>query len=313
MILLFYMADPKYGGWPTYTSHLFHGLAMAGKSPVLYKVGSRSESKDRPFGRGIMYRNVSVQDALFMAKNSRCFITAVGKSQYQNAAKMIASGASVCVHDPTELKEPFASSLPSARIVVIREKMLEHLPHARFIRHPYRPCGHRNSGAAGSACSISRVDHDKNTLMIAEANKLLSPPVKIYGAMNRIYSHFKLDAECPGWETNYMGSPKADSLWAGAKIASKHQYTVDMSVIKGDGGGTQYTFLEALDAGSRLIIHEGWNATGDLKKASIQVGSAKELAKALQSRAKPQQSADSMLKQHDCKSVAQDLFDYVSR
>jgi len=36
-----------------------------------------------------------------------------------------------------------------------------------------------------------------------------------------------------------------------------------MSVIKGDGGGTQYSFLEAWDAGAFPIINKKWIMEGD--------------------------------------------------
>ena len=37
-----------------------------------------------------------------------------------------------------------------------------------------------------------------------------------------------------------------------------------MSVIKGDGGGTQYTFLEAIYQDCILILHNEWINKGDL-------------------------------------------------
>ena len=33
---------------------------------------------------------------------------------------------------------------------------------------------------------------------------------------------------------------------------------MDLSVIKNDGGGTQYTFLEAIHQGCTLILHKKW-------------------------------------------------------
>ena len=37
-----------------------------------------------------------------------------------------------------------------------------------------------------------------------------------------------------------------------------------MSIIKGDGGGTQYTFLEAIYHDCALILHKEWVEQGDL-------------------------------------------------
>ena len=39
-----------------------------------------------------------------------------------------------------------------------------------------------------------------------------------------------------------------------------------MSIIKGDGGGTQYTFLEAIYHGCALILHHEWVSIGDTFK-----------------------------------------------
>ena len=35
-------------------------------------------------------------------------------------------------------------------------------------------------------------------------------------------------------------------------------FVVDMSIIVGDGGGTQYTFLEAIYHNCALILHKDW-------------------------------------------------------
>ena len=37
-----------------------------------------------------------------------------------------------------------------------------------------------------------------------------------------------------------------------------YKFNIDMTLIKGDGGGTQYTWLEAWDAGCIPIIHKEW-------------------------------------------------------
>jgi len=39
-----------------------------------------------------------------------------------------------------------------------------------------------------------------------------------------------------------------------------------MSIIKGDGGGTQYTFLEAIYNDCILILHKDWVSQGDTFK-----------------------------------------------
>ena len=43
-----------------------------------------------------------------------------------------------------------------------------------------------------------------------------------------------------------------------ANILSGSKFVVDMSRIKDDGGGSQYTFLEAIDFNCALILHKDW-------------------------------------------------------
>lgn len=298
-VCLFYLAEPKYGGWPTYTSHLYRGLAENGKKPVLFKIGNRTDGRMRPYGRGIEYTNVTLKDAVSMARGNRCFITAVGKGYYEAACSLMLAGASVCVHDPTELKEPFASSLPSANVVVIRESMLAHVPHARFILHPYAPRG-CDSKKTKLACAISRIDHDKNTAIIAAANALAKEPIHLYGAINRIYSYFTLDAKHPGWDKNYVAAPSASSLWACQRIACQYAKMVDLSVIKKDGQGTQYTFLEAVDAGCSLVLHSGWQPSGLLSELSVTVSDARSLADELPKKRKFNSAAAKALLDNHC-------------
>jgi len=284
-VCLFYLAEPKYGGWPTYTSHLYRGLAENGKRPILFKIGNKTDGRMRPYGRGIEYTNITLTDAIALTRNNRCFITAVGKGYYEAACSLLLAGASVCVHDPTELKEPFASSLHTANVIVIRESMLAHVPHAQLILHPYatRGCDDEKTKIA---CAISRIDHDKNTAIIVEANARIEEPVHLYGAINRIYSYFTLDAKHAGWDKHYYGSPNANSLWACQKIACRYEKMVDLSVIKKDGSGTQYTFLEALDAGCSLVLHEEWQPQGLLAELSTTVTDADSLAEELKIKRK---------------------------
>ena len=120
------------------------------------------------------------------------------------------------------------------------------------------------AGERRLACSISRVDWDKYTHVIAEANEILGDAghVAIYGQENRIYTYHKLDKERPGWRKHYKGTFPI-TRYASVNLARQHQFVVDMSAISKDGGGTQYTFLEAIDAGSTLIMNSKWKRKDD--------------------------------------------------
>ena len=43
-------------------------------------------------------------------------------------------------------------------------------------------------------------------------------------------------------------------------------FVIDMSIIVGDGGGTQYTFLEAIYHNCALILHKDWVEKGNIFK-----------------------------------------------
>ena len=46
-------------------------------------------------------------------------------------------------------------------------------------------------------------------------------------------------------------------------------FVVDMSIIVGDGGGTQYTFLEAIYHDCALILHKDWVEKGNTFKNGV--------------------------------------------
>jgi len=58
-----------------------------------------------------------------------------------------------------------------------------------------------------------------------------------------------------------------------------------MSVIKGDGGGTQYTFVEAIYHDTVLILNNDWISKGSLFKSGyncIGVSNEQELAEVIE-------------------------------
>ena len=77
----------------------------------------------------------------------------------------------------------------------------------------------------------------------------------IYGAHNRLYVYHKLK------ELNFKKYYKGGfgkSFKELSDILKNAKYVADMSIIKHDGGGTQYTFLEAIYQDCALIINEKW-------------------------------------------------------
>jgi glycosyltransferase involved in cell wall biosynthesis len=97
--------------------------------------------------------------------------------------------------------------------------------------------------------------------IIIGANKLIEKrgpncTVKIYGSCNSHYVDNILGGDVSFKRYYYASFPK--SFKAISNILNKSKFVVDLSTIRYDGGGTQYTFLEAIHHGCALIINRAW-------------------------------------------------------
>lgn len=307
-VALFYLPNVKYGGWPTYTAHLYHGLKLAGHEPHLLRIGNKTEKKFRSWGRGISYQNVSLLDAVNIAFENKTIITATTQKFDKETEALVNVGATVILHDPTELKGAIPNILKTCKdVVTIRNINVSNLADlgisSRYLPHPYlrysKPFGHKMLWAVAN----SRIDWDKGTHFIVSANDVLPPDkrVRIYGAMNTMYAYHKLPNT---WENYYKGTFPVDDLWAGTKLVSKYKWSVDMSTINKDGGGTQYTFLEAIDAGTGLLLNDKWRTgrSDDEMADAATFVNPEELAEAL--KEPPKIFGDHILANHDAKDVA---------
>jgi len=265
-INLWYLSPNPYGGWVTFTRHLFKALRLAGHDHHLYKwaKSGRGEHFVRPFGYSLEYQNVAHVPE---GKEGVNLIVAMGKQYLEQAIMLYENcNAKIVIHDPTEMKWQDGLRLRAGeRCVVIRESMLKHLPKATFLRHPYDPYFKVNSPivTTRNAISLSRIDFDKHTEMLLEANRLIEDDnykIHIRGFENRIFTRFKIVPNYPEWVQSKAAWPRE---YDGAVLmAHQYRYMVDMSEIKGDGGGTQYSFLEAWDAGCVPVLNLAWERPG---------------------------------------------------
>jgi len=254
---LFYLGKPTFGGWISFTAHLAlkHSLNV-------YKLGARSESRERPFGYGVNYRNVHHDQ---IGKEGTPIITAVDKNYY-NELKHFPDNSFIVIHDPSEVKKKTShillDELKRFRIITIRESVKTYLKDTHgldsmFIIHPFHKYDYTKSEHSESAVSISRIDFDKHTDIILKANRRVpkEKQISIYGKANTQYVFFKLKEL--DYDKHYKGSfdKTFDSL---NDILKNAKFVVDMSVIKFDGGGTQYTFLEAIYQRCALVINKRW-------------------------------------------------------
>jgi glycosyltransferase involved in cell wall biosynthesis len=256
MVHLIYMARPIYGGWVTFTAHLSLKYSLP-----LYRIGSRTEEKQRDYGYGVQYQNRAPNDL----PKGKLLITAIDKTYYEYLDKM-PDGTLIVIHDPTEVsgkgKEPVLRNLARFKVITIRESVKKFLNDqfgikSKFIVHPFYEYPFTKAKNPQAAVSISRIDFDKHTDIILKANKHLKQPIDIYGAINRQYVFFKLNDL--GFKRFYKG-PFDKSFEDLDDILADAKFVVDMSVIKNDGGGSQYTFLEAIYERCALVINSKWVA-----------------------------------------------------
>lgn len=254
---LFYCAKPVYGGWVSFTAH----LALKHDLPI-YKIGNRTEEKNRPFGYGIEYRNIAPAD-IKQFKNP--LITAIDKNFYDHL-KDFPDNTLVVIHDPSEVTKKTSplliEHLKRFRIVVIRESVKKYLKErfgfeSLFLIHPFYAYDFTKDPHPSKAVCISRIDFDKHIDIILEANKHLpaAQQITLHGAANNQYVFFKLEGL--NFKKFYKGTFEK-TFEALNAILKDAKWVVDMSVIKDDGGGSQYTFLEAIHQKCALVINSRW-------------------------------------------------------
>jgi hypothetical protein len=280
-VKLLYLSRSRYGGWMTFTTHLYHGLV--GRPPTSHdrfqesedheviRMTNRTENTHRDMGNSVPYRNMSDEDILEL--EGPILITALDKHHREVAMKLLEKGAHIVIHDPTELRNSeFRKAISPSQVIVIRKSMLKHMPEATFIPHPYIPLGTTDTldfkqweGRKHHAISVSRLDFDKNSHWLFEANRQLPPEKQIYirGAENRMYTKNKILPKYPEYTQDSNREEEDRAIYeldfrGAVNLCRTARFMTDFSVIQGDGGGTQYTFLEAIDAGTICLLHREW-------------------------------------------------------
>lgn len=263
---LIYLAKPIYGGWVTFTAH----LALKYNYP-LYKISNRSEKFKRKFGYSVKYKN---QDASVISnlQNKEKFLITCCDKNYYKYLHLFKDGTHIVIHDPTEVTGkkalPLLEHLKRFNVITIRPGMSKYLFDNHDIMATYKPHPFYKYKITEApkldVVAISRIDFDKHTDVIIKANDILRDAdedatlVDIYGAKNDLYCYHKLTIEQElNLQDYYKGNFKKDFAELNNILASA-RYSIDLSAIKNDGGGTQYTFLEAIYQGAILILNKKW-------------------------------------------------------
>lgn len=263
-------------------AHLSRALETVGVGYQLYCRTKKTETRIRDFGYGLQYRNLSSDDIVRVEGMS--VVAALQKNYLDETKELLRRGAYIIIHDPTELKKDIRDLIldNQDKVIVIRKANLKHIHGATFIPHPYvRRYKDEPPAMECNAISISRIDFDKRTDIILEANRLVpeNKRVDIRGFDGRIYSRLRLLPRFPEYKQSVNRYPREFDY--AVNLCRKYRYHVDMSEIKGDGGGTQFTYLEATDSGCVSILNSAWILPGEAMKPGencLAISSPEELA-----------------------------------
>lgn len=274
---LFYLSNSQYGGWVSFSYHLSKIL----NEDHVIKVKDTFKGGSQFYG-DVKYKNIK-KSAIHNFTNP--IILAVDKAHYELLKYF--KDATIIIHDPTELSSEVLQFAKTNRVITIRETVHRILNKMGienvFLKHPFYKYSKYDLNKKYNR-SLSRVDFDKNTDIICKANNI-GANIEIYGYKNHIYYFHKLKEL--GFDKYYKGyySRNLNDI---SKLYAETRYLVDMSTIKNDGGGTQYTFLEAEYHDCGLILHKNWcnvaNSIYKHRENCYAVSNEKELLDALKQK-----------------------------
>jgi len=278
---LVYLSRSRYGGWVTFTANLVLKYKFN-----LFKITNRTEKTKRNFGYNVFYQNITIDDLI---KKENLFIVALDKHYWQYLDKFPDS-TYILLHDPNELKNRknikidkennlLINTLKRCNCLTIRETVQKYLLDNFDVKsickiHPFYEYDKDINIESNNYYAIcnSRIDYDKNIEIILKANDLNKDETKdilLFGFENRMYVHFYLKQYNfeKYWKGHYEKT--LPLIYDNKSMLKNCKFVVDLSIIKFDGGGTQYTFLDAIYNDCILILHKEWIEKGDLFKNKI--------------------------------------------
>jgi hypothetical protein len=268
-----------FGGVTTFTAHLLYTLGYCqdnNKRSILHPA-NKTEKGLREFGYGLYYRNISSD----VIKNVEFPFLTVIKDEYFGTIRKLnedktrkgENNVIVVIHDPRDINDRIRPYIRKWTIITIRKTVQEYLKQrfdldSLFLYHPFYPYPKISRSPKRGAVSISRIGFGKNIDILLKANRILDSKlcsnsnnsqsvIKLYGCPTPMYVYLHLGGEKGDFNKYYHG--KFDrSFTSLSNIISQTKFVVDLSLVRHDGGGTQYTFLEAIHNDCALILHRKW-------------------------------------------------------
>ena len=228
----------------------------------------KTKKKLRDFGYGIKYKNINFnklldkKDVLITIIKDNFFPTI---SELDEKNKRTLNNKFLVIHDPRDISTRMIPYLKKWNLITIRKTMQDYLKQrydldSTFIYHPFYPYSTLEKSILdrNGTVSISRIGYGKNIDILIDANKKLDQKcIDIYGCITPKYVYLTFGKDNIDFKNSYRGKFKK-SFFTISNLLSRYKFVVDLSLIKYDGGGTQYTFLEAIHNGCALILHRKW-------------------------------------------------------
>jgi glycosyltransferase involved in cell wall biosynthesis len=258
------------GGLVAFTAHVAGTLAAAGHQVDVIRLGETTQRRPKTLGFGLSYYLMTPRDVLAAAAHCPTFLTCVYWPQYAELVDpLLRAGLPLTLHDQRDgsLYVKYLAGRAPGPGLARREAMqgwlaargiasaVCGLPYIRAAAPAESP--HRSAYAA----CVARIGYEKGIETMLQANALLPPPQQVYlygSGASSLYGFRTLTAKYPTWKRRWYRGPFPRYLDAAVVLLRQARWAVDLSQLDGFGGGSQYTFLEAWDAGAGNVVHRGW-------------------------------------------------------
>lgn len=280
-IAFFHFQLMKLGGVVTYERQLYDMFKDGGHRVDIFAFAKKNKHADKLNADGYHTHLYSLSDYKVLHGVLKTYDAIVvpyafcEKPQFEHIQAMAGRKIFLVVHDPAEdkladrgllraLLTDFAKFKIDLRCIFIRQTAADYymakykLPYGKFILHPYKIKDYTPAPKSNLAICTSRIDFDKHTEYIIQNAPKIRGEVKLHtGWINRRYEFLILKSKY-GWngQDYYAGGFEFNEM---EKIYSPAKVLIDMSRIANDGGGTQYTFLEAMNYGVAIVGNELWD------------------------------------------------------
>lgn len=270
-IALIYARKTPGGGTTSFTIHLYTAMKMAGIDVKLYRFTDHPRNpRMLAKYKDVITEFLTPEAAMKMVKRKSALLIAPEHSknlpQPDLIRDMMKAGMRVRIADPNEFDVYDYVTDETRKFIkrpiCIRPTMKKFFEDAFFIPHPYirvfKGWQGKDLHEREAACSIARITFVKRPQIILGANRLLPRDMRIvmHGAENRLFTYHKLMKDFPEFK---QGGHNLPLVWGiSAREARKYKLAIDMTYFPNDGGGSQYSFMEAWDAGTVNVVHTDW-------------------------------------------------------